>query len=188
MCQTRARSPSETSFWPTQPLGLLRSRSNSAAISGGHGDCAVPTGFLSNVVMAMAFLLGHSCVGSILATFARSQTGIDVLQGSGGRHALVIGGSMSGLFVASLLARAGWRAEVYERAEAELSGRGAGIVTHAAMRTVLEAAGCDPSRDLGIAVAGRKTLDRSGAVIGRHHCPQTLTSWDRVFRMLRESF
>ena len=95
---------------------------------------------------------------------------------------------MSGLFVASLLARAGWRAEVYERAEAELSGRGAGIVTHAAMRTVLEAAGCDPSRDLGIAVAGRKTLDRSGAVIGRHHCPQTLTSWDRVFRMLRESF
>src|SRR5580693_3582256 len=95
---------------------------------------------------------------------------------------------MSGLFAGNLLARAGWRAEIYERADAELSGRGAGIVTHAEMRAVLRAAGCDPSRDLGIDVAGRKTLDRSGRVIGEHACPQTLTSWDRVFRMLREKF
>jgi 2-polyprenyl-6-methoxyphenol hydroxylase-like FAD-dependent oxidoreductase len=101
---------------------------------------------------------------------------------------LVIGGSMSGLFAANLLARAGWRAEIFERAEAELSGRGAGIVTHGEMRDVLRAAGCDPGRDLGIEVAGRKTLDRAGQVIGRHDCPQTLTSWDRVFRMLRENF
>jgi len=82
----------------------------------------------------------------------------------------------------------GWRAEIYERAEAELSGRGAGIVTHGEMRDVLRAAGCDPGRDLGIEVAGRKTLDRTGQVIGHHDCPQTLTSWDRVFRMLRENF
>jgi 2-polyprenyl-6-methoxyphenol hydroxylase-like FAD-dependent oxidoreductase len=102
------------------------------------------------------------------------------------RRALVIGGSMSGLFAANLLMRAGWRVDIYERAEAELSGRGAGIVTHAPMRAVLRAAGCDPGQDLGIEVAGRKTLDRAGAVIGRYACPQTLTSWDRVFRMLRE--
>jgi 2-polyprenyl-6-methoxyphenol hydroxylase-like FAD-dependent oxidoreductase len=104
------------------------------------------------------------------------------------RRALIIGGSMSGLFAATLLARAGWRAEIYERADAELTGRGAGIVTHAQMRAVLRAAGCDPSHDLGIDVAGRKTLDRAGRVIGRYDCPQTLTSWDRVFRMLREKF
>src|SRR5258708_27924130 len=93
---------------------------------------------------------------------------------------------MSGLFTAILLARAGWRAEIYERADAELTGRGAGIVTLAEMCAVLRAAGCDPTRGLGIEVAGRKTLDRAGRVIGRHGCPQTLTSWDRVFRMLRE--
>src|ERR1700736_267683 len=122
------------------------------------------------------------------ATFARPQTGISTLPESGERHALVIGGSMSGLFAANLLARAGWRAEIYERSDAELSGRGAGIVTHAEMRAVLRAAGCDPSHDLGIDVAGRKTLDRAGRVIGQYHCPQTLTSWDRVFRMLREKF
>ena len=119
---------------------------------------------------------------------ARSPTGVGILPKSNERHALVIGGSMSGLFAANLLARAGWRATIYERAEAELTGRGAGIVTHAGMRAVLHAAGCDPSRDLGIEVAGRKTLDRSGRVIGQHGCPQTLTSWDRVFRMLREKF
>jgi 2-polyprenyl-6-methoxyphenol hydroxylase-like FAD-dependent oxidoreductase len=94
---------------------------------------------------------------------------------------------MSGLFSAILLERAGWRADIYERAETELTGRGAGIVTHAGMRAVLQAAGCDPTHDLGIAVAGRRTLDRSGAVTGQYHCPQTLTSWDRVFRLLRES-
>ena len=95
---------------------------------------------------------------------------------------------MSGLFAATLLMRAGWRADICERADAELSGRGAGIVTHAPMRAVLRAAGCDPSRDLGIEVAGRKTLDRAGGVIGRYACAQTLTSWDRVFRMLRARF
>src|SRR5262245_23569722 len=95
---------------------------------------------------------------------------------------------MSGLFAGILLRRAGWETEIYERAEVELTGRGAGIVTHAEMRAVLQAAGCDPARDLGIDVAGRRTLDRSGRVIGQHACPQTLTSWDRVFRLLRELF
>ena len=92
---------------------------------------------------------------------------------------------MSGLFAANLLARVGWRADVYERAEMELTGRGAGIVTHPGMLAVLRAAGYG-THDLGIAVAGRKTLDRSGRPIGQYHCPQTLTSWDRVFRLLRE--
>jgi 2-polyprenyl-6-methoxyphenol hydroxylase-like FAD-dependent oxidoreductase len=111
---------------------------------------------------------------------------ISTLPESGERRALVIGGSMSGLFAAILLGRAGWRADIYERSDAELTGRGAGIVTHAEMRAVLCAAGCDPTRDLGIDVAGRKTLDRAGQVIGQFGCPQTLTSWDRVFRLLRE--
>src|SRR5262245_27831516 len=99
---------------------------------------------------------------------------------------------MSGLFAAILLRRTGWRADIYERAEVELTGRGAGIVTHAAMRAVLRDAGCDPSRDpnchLGVDIDSRRTLDRAGRSLGRQVCPQTLTSWDRVFRMLRDEF
>lgn len=95
---------------------------------------------------------------------------------------------MSGLFVGLLLRQAGWDVEIFERVDGGLTGRGAGIVTHAAMRAVLRAAGCDPTRDLGVDVAGRRTLDRTGRVAGERACPQTLTSWDRVFRMLRERF
>jgi 2-polyprenyl-6-methoxyphenol hydroxylase-like FAD-dependent oxidoreductase len=113
------------------------------------------------------------------------QPGTGAVSESTERRALVIGGSMSGLSTAILLARAGWRAEVYERVERELTGRGAGIVTHAPMRAVLAAADCEPAGDLGVEVAGRRTLDRAGVVIGHHQCPQTLTSWDRVFRLLR---
>lgn len=104
------------------------------------------------------------------------------------RRALVIGGSMSGLFAAILLRRAGWDADVYERVDVGLIGRGAGIVTHEEMRAVLRAAGCDPSKDLGVDVTMRRTLDHTGAVAGDFVCPQTLTSWDRVFRMLRQEF
>jgi 2-polyprenyl-6-methoxyphenol hydroxylase-like FAD-dependent oxidoreductase len=48
---------------------------------------------------------------------------------SGGR-AIVIGGSLSGLFTALLLRKHGWNVDIFERAGRELSGRGAGIVTH----------------------------------------------------------
>jgi 2-polyprenyl-6-methoxyphenol hydroxylase-like FAD-dependent oxidoreductase len=102
-------------------------------------------------------------------------------------HALVIGGSMSGLFAGLLLRRAGVSADIYERTETELIGRGAGIVTQPELRAVLVNAGCD-LRDLGVEVRSRRTLDRSGRVLGEYACPQTVTSWDRVFRLLRAQF
>ena len=40
------------------------------------------------------------------------------------RRALIVGGSMSGLLAALLLRRAGWDADIFERVESELSGRG----------------------------------------------------------------
>jgi 2-polyprenyl-6-methoxyphenol hydroxylase-like FAD-dependent oxidoreductase len=102
-------------------------------------------------------------------------------------HALVIGGSMSGLFAGILLRQAGVSAEIYERVEVGLTGRGAGIVTQPELRGVLVNAGCD-LRDLGVEVRSRRTLDRTGRVLGEYECPQTVTSWDRVFRLLRAQF
>src|SRR5690349_11554421 len=97
-------------------------------------------------------------------------------------RALVVGGSMGGLFAALLLARAGWRVDVFERAGSELAGRGAGIVTHAALFGALAAAGvrCDP-RDLGVPVPGRRVLDREGRVTGELAHGQVLTSWGRLY-------
>jgi 2-polyprenyl-6-methoxyphenol hydroxylase-like FAD-dependent oxidoreductase len=103
-------------------------------------------------------------------------------------RAIVIGGSMGGLFAALFLRAAGWDAQVYERVGAELSGRGAGIVTHPEMVEALAAVGLHPGDDLGVSMEERRTLDRHGNVIGRLHCPQVATSWNRLFQMLRDAF
>src|ERR1700730_18384727 len=58
MIQTRTRSLSETSVVPTQPLLFCRSRSNSAAIAGGHADLSARSVVLSSMVRAIAFLRG----------------------------------------------------------------------------------------------------------------------------------
>jgi 2-polyprenyl-6-methoxyphenol hydroxylase-like FAD-dependent oxidoreductase len=103
-------------------------------------------------------------------------------------RAIVIGGSMGGLFAALFLRGGGWDTQVYERVGAELSGRGAGIVTHPEMVEALAAVGLHPGDDLGVSMEERRTLDRHGNVIGRFHCPQVATSWNRLFQMLRDAF
>ena len=60
MIQTRTRSVSDTSVEPTQGLGFLRSRSNSAWISGGHAVFTELSACLSNIDRAMAFLRGSA--------------------------------------------------------------------------------------------------------------------------------
>lgn len=98
--------------------------------------------------------------------------------------ALVCGGSIGGLFVAAALRRRGWQVEVFERTGVELSGRGAGIVTHDVLNAALEAVGVDMS-DLGVAVEDRVTWDLPGREVGRIRLPQVVTSWDRIHRGLR---
>src|SRR5262249_43672059 len=104
------------------------------------------------------------------------------------RRALVSGGSISGLFAALALSRRGWNVEIFERVEGELAGRGAGIVAQPQLRAVFRAVGLDPDVELGVEVSRRRMLDRSGQVISETECPQTLTSWDRLYRMLRDAF
>src|SRR6266699_2787945 len=93
-------------------------------------------------------------------------------------RAIIIGGSMSGLFSAAFLRQIGWRAEVYERSPVELVGRGAGITTHPELLEALEKSGAGTG-DLGITVEKRITIDRQGRVIGERPLRQILTSWDR---------
>ena len=47
---------------------------------------------------------------------------------SAANEAIVIGGSMSGLFAGLQLRARGFAVDIYERVDSELSGRGAGIV------------------------------------------------------------
>jgi 2-polyprenyl-6-methoxyphenol hydroxylase-like FAD-dependent oxidoreductase len=100
------------------------------------------------------------------------------------RRAVIVGGSMSGLFAAAFLRRSGWDVDVFERSAVELVGRGAGITTHPELLEALELSGAG-TRDLGIQVAKRITVDRAGRVIGELSLRQILTSWDRLQGLLR---
>ena len=102
--------------------------------------------------------------------------------------ALVIGGSMSGLLAGLALSRRGWDVDVYERVETELAGRGAGIVAQPQLREVFRDVGIDPTLELGVPVEFRRSYDIDGGLMGEIRCPQTLTSWDRIYRVLREAF
>ena len=106
---------------------------------------------------------------------------------AGRRRALIVGGSMSGLLAALMLRRAGWDVDVFERVESELAGRGAGIVAQPDLIATLRRLEIDPA-DLGVEIATRKILDPSGRVAGEFECPQVLTAWERVYRLLRDAF
>ena len=43
-------------------------------------------------------------------------------------EAIIVGGSVGGLFIGTLLQRQGWKVEIYERSSSDLAGKGAGFV------------------------------------------------------------
>src|SRR5262249_5189920 len=102
------------------------------------------------------------------------------------RRAVIIGGSISGLFAAAFLRQQGWDADVYDRPTVDLVGRGGGITTHPELLEALERSGAG-TRDLGVEVEKRIALDRDGRVVGEKYLPQILTSWDRLQRLLRDT-
>jgi hypothetical protein len=101
---------------------------------------------------------------------------------------LVVGGSLGGLFVANILLRQGHDVTLLEKATGSLDGRGAGIVTHDALTQALSAAGVEVDHTLGVPVTQRVTLGSDGQSLGELELPQILTSWSRLYHMLKEAF
>jgi 2-polyprenyl-6-methoxyphenol hydroxylase-like FAD-dependent oxidoreductase len=99
-------------------------------------------------------------------------------------RAVIIGGSMSGLFSAAMLRQIGWHVDVFERSPIELVGRGAGITSHPELIAALDRSGAGTA-ELGVEVEKRILIDRDGRVIGERPLRQILTSWDRLQRLLR---
>ena len=100
------------------------------------------------------------------------------------RRALICGGSIGGLFCAAMLRRSGWDAVVLERSRSELSGRGAGIVTHDLLIDLIRLAGAETG-NLGVQVTERVAFDLNGSRVATLPLPQIVTSWDRVHSLLR---
>ncbi len=103
-------------------------------------------------------------------------------------RAIVVGGSLGGLFAANMLLRKGWDVEVFERVPDELAGRGAGIVTHPELFEAMAAAGIPLDASIGIDVRSRVTLAQDGDVVLESALPQTLTAWGKMYQVLRGAF
>jgi 2-polyprenyl-6-methoxyphenol hydroxylase-like FAD-dependent oxidoreductase len=99
---------------------------------------------------------------------------------------LVIGGSLGGLFAANTLRSVGCEVQVFERAEQDLAGRGAGIGTHEELHAAMRRLGLDFDESLGVKVQARVCLERSGRVSHEVPMPQIMTAWARIYRPLKD--
>lgn len=103
------------------------------------------------------------------------------------RRALVIGGSVGGLFAANLLRQTGWDVTVFERTRGDLSDRGTGIGTREELFTVMRRIGLRIDASTGVQVQGRVGLDRSGTTLYELPVRAVTSGWQRIWQPLRQA-
>jgi len=104
------------------------------------------------------------------------------------KRALIVGGSLGGLFAGCALLQHGWDVQVIERTPGRLDGRGAGLGVLPAMLEVLKAAGARVDRTVGVPVSGRVCFARDGSERAWLPMPQYTTSWSRLHSLLSAAF
>jgi 2-polyprenyl-6-methoxyphenol hydroxylase-like FAD-dependent oxidoreductase len=106
---------------------------------------------------------------------------------SGQPRALVVGGSVGGLFAAHMLRNIGWDVAVFERSGDDLVRRGAGIGAGEALFAVMRRIGVSFDASNGIALKSRLWLEPSGNIAaelplsGGH----VATAWARLYQALK---
>lgn len=100
-------------------------------------------------------------------------------------RALVIGGSLGGLFTATTLRAIGWDVDIFERSPNELDSRGGGVVLQGDVLSAFHFAGIQTDGALGVKSGDRIYLDRADKVIQRSFMPQTQTSWNTLYGKMK---
>jgi 2-polyprenyl-6-methoxyphenol hydroxylase-like FAD-dependent oxidoreductase len=103
------------------------------------------------------------------------------------RRALIIGGSLGGLFAGTLLRSIGWDVVVFERTQGDLSGRGAGLGSREGLFATLRRIGIVLDGTIGVEVRSRIALDADGAAICEVPVRTVATAWDRIYRVLKQA-
>lgn len=103
--------------------------------------------------------------------------------------AVVVGGSLGGLFAGTMLRTIGWDVDLYERSEGSLESRGGGIVLQPDVVEVFNRVGVEIDKlDLGVASTNRIVLNADGSVRSNDYAPQMQTSWSLIYSALRGVF
>jgi 2-polyprenyl-6-methoxyphenol hydroxylase-like FAD-dependent oxidoreductase len=103
------------------------------------------------------------------------------------KRALIIGGSLGGLFAAHTLRSIGWEADVFERVPDDLASRGAGLGTHEGLFDVARRIGIPFDRSKGIPIESYICLDRAGRVLYETPMQRLMTAWAQIYRPLRDT-
>src|SRR5271154_844041 len=107
---------------------------------------------------------------------------------SGQPRALVIGGSVGGLFAAHLLRSIGWDVLVFERSGDDLARRGAGIGASEALFAIMQRIGVPFYSSNGIALKSRVWLEPSGNIAAELPISGGLaTAWARLYQALKDA-
>jgi 2-polyprenyl-6-methoxyphenol hydroxylase-like FAD-dependent oxidoreductase len=106
----------------------------------------------------------------------------------GSRRALIIGGSIGGLFAGHLLHRAGWDVTIFERSGGDLADRGAGLGISAELLDVMRGVGLRISRSFAFEVRGSVWLDQQGAIAFESTRGANGSTWSIIYRPLRDGF
>jgi 2-polyprenyl-6-methoxyphenol hydroxylase-like FAD-dependent oxidoreductase len=101
------------------------------------------------------------------------------------RRALVIGGSLGGLFAAALLRRGGWTVTVFERSAGALASRGAGLGTTRELVETMRRAGARLDVSMAVPMTGYVWLDAAGRVVHAQERLNSSSTWSRVYLPLR---
>jgi 2-polyprenyl-6-methoxyphenol hydroxylase-like FAD-dependent oxidoreductase len=104
------------------------------------------------------------------------------------KRALVIGGSLAGLFAGTLLRSIGWEVDIYERSPHSLDSRGGGIVLQPDVVEAFQKAGIAEEVPLGVVAHERYYLNRDGSIAQPMSMRQTLTSWNLLYGSMRRHF
>jgi 2-polyprenyl-6-methoxyphenol hydroxylase-like FAD-dependent oxidoreductase len=102
-------------------------------------------------------------------------------------RALIIGGSLGGLFAATTLRAIGWQVDIFERSPHDLDSRGGGVVLQPDVLAAFRFAGIQHSGALGVQSGDRIYLDRDDRVVQRSSMPQTQTSWNMLYGAMRRA-
>jgi 2-polyprenyl-6-methoxyphenol hydroxylase-like FAD-dependent oxidoreductase len=102
-------------------------------------------------------------------------------------RALIIGGSVGGLFAANLLRTIGWDVAVFERSGGNLAERGAGLGATPELFAVLARIGIALDAQIMGNVRSRIFLDHRGAIVHELVRTSRTSAWGELYRALKQA-